>query len=1766
MSLPDRTPKEIRDAISPTATPVRGDVAHLSKSDNESEGVLTEDISRLQSALNNYSASLTYGIGDFVLESEITYRNIIAVTTPEAFDVTKWEVITSQGSITPTLAASITPTDFVDAFALYVSGKYAYVVASDSDSLSIIDISEPTNPTRVGLLIDNINLDGIRGIHVAGKFAYVASETADTFSIIDISEPTNPTLVGVITDSTNLNTATDVYVSGKFAYVLARGAPNSFVVIDISDPTNPVIVGVVVNSGGTLNDPRKVYVQGKFAYVASGNGDAITIIDISDPTDPIVTDFLADPIDTDGARSIYVSGRYAYVASFETGSLAVFDISDPTNIIRVGLLIDANIAAAFGVYVSGKFAYVTSGALNSLSIIDISDPTNPTFVTTFVNASLDGAKDPYVSGKFAYVASSTADSFSVIDISGIDAPSASIGNVEAGYLSVTDNAVIANNLYSGGLNVGISGIHSDGQISANDDVTVTPTNPTLAGFIFDNINLEEAEAVYVSGKFAYVASSTANSLTVIDISDPTTPTFVGSLIDPVNLNGAKDVYVSGKFAYVASQTAETLSVIDISDPKTPILAGVFKDGTKLNGPSHLYVSGKFAYVASINGDSLTVIDISDPTNPTFTGIVSDAVIMNGSFDVYVSGKFAYVIAITANTLAVIDISDPTNPTIVGSLMDGTNLNVPRAIYVSGKFAYVASQIGNSLSIFDISDPTSPTFTGIVSDAINLNAPFDVYVSGKFAYVAAHDGDSLAVVDISDPTNPTFVASLVDTTNLDSAHGVYVSGKFAYVASEIADTLSVIDITGIDAPSASIGNVEAGYLSVTDNAVIANNLYSGGLNVGISGIHSDGQISANDDVTVTHNTPTFAGSVTNVTDLDGLFGVYVVGKYAYVTAQNNNSMSVVDISEPTNPVIVGTTTPNTARMEVPREVFVVGNFAYVAGNTSDRLAVVDISDPTNPVIVNTDSIILDGAFGVYVSGNFAYVTSSTADTLSIIDVSNPITPILTSTVTGLDGARNVYVQGNYAYVTNVAAAANSLSIIDISDPTNGTIVGTFTDANMIRPRGLHVSGRYAYVGGSDTPNTFVIIDISDPTNPVLAGFVTDANFNNLIDLRVSGNFAYVSTNAGRLIIVDISDPANPVVIQSIISSSFTFARSLYVSGNHVYQAFNADDSLSVINISGILSPSANIGNVEAGYLSVTDNAVIANDLYAGTINARTGALNGAQISALGNTTFEIFTQSDLPDPGAGAITSFGKLGGTLSGYTDAELITLSGGTGTGATATAVITGGEIQSVTLTGGGSGYLIHDVLTITGDTSTTATATIIVNTTDGAITLETGAYIFMQNMLLFNRLIIANNATVDLRSPSGSVVAVTYVGTTGTTFMTALNTGSSITFTNIQFFLSGVDITFIDSNAANTRVNDSQILLVGTGDKKLGTINNTNGGIAMRDSLLFGNTEGFTITAINNIQADGVFIFSQTTGGGTDTMYDIASLSDNVNFRNCGNRLLSTETLFDFDTSIVAPSRISIISCRSNDGTFYDPTGLDQTSILVTASDNDSPDSMTIGGWFINGNGNVTDIVTAGVFVPFNLDTAIAYAENERFTLSDATTGELTFDGLKEATVSITGSLDLITGDAAAKTYNFKGQIDRGEIDTAAVDAAGTGYTDNDSVTLTGQTSGATNATATLSVTAGAITAINIVFGGSGYTNSETVNVIGGTGSGGTGTATILGFVDLDTPIIFPIQVGNATVPKTFTQEVIMNTDGKLRFEVAGIGTTVDITISGTINLRSA
>ena len=161
----------------------------------------------------------------------------------------------------------------------------------------------------------------------------------------------------------------------------------------------------------------------------------------------------------------------------------------------------------------------------------------------------------------------------------------------------------------------------------------------------------------------------------------------------------------------------------------------------------------------------------------------------------------------------------------------------------------------------LQNSTNPILAGSLFDSANMDGAQDVYVSGKYAYVSGFASDSLAIVDVSNPSSPTLAGSLLDSTNMDGAAGVYVSGKYAYIAGIASDSLAIVDITGIDAPTASIGNVEAGYLSVTENAVIGNDMYSMGLNVGQHGIFSDGDVGINGDLIVDTNT-LFVNSTNN----------------------------------------------------------------------------------------------------------------------------------------------------------------------------------------------------------------------------------------------------------------------------------------------------------------------------------------------------------------------------------------------------------------------------------------------------------------------------------------------------------------------------------------------------------------------------------------------------------------------------------------------------------------------------------------------------------------------------------------------------------------------------------------------------------------------------------------------------------------------------------------------------------------------------------------
>jgi hypothetical protein len=379
-----------------------------------------------------------------------------------------------------------------------------------------------------------------------------------------------------------------------------------------------------------------------------------------------------------------------------------------------------------------------------------------------------------------------------------------------------------------------------------------------------NCKLDDVNSIYVSGKYAYVGSSVyGGGMEILDVSNPDSPKHVSYFcynISNCNESYTRSIFVSGKYAYVAGRYGvDGLIIIDISNPANPTLASMLDKNqvASLANANYVYVSGKYAYVASYT-NGMTIVDISDPANPKYTGFIGAAT--NGSGDprsIYVSGKYAYVASAQFSGLQglyIIDVSNPKNPSFV-SRYTGVQVS-PWSVYVSGKYAYVGSN-GNIvapdiLEIVDISNPSNPTHVSSVS----IDGSRSIFVSGKYLYAVSFYGDSVKVVDISNPVTGSIVGSIASTScgsryELDGPSSIFVSGKYAYVGNNMPNSgntnrgsVEILDISGIDAPSANIGNISSGNITVTENMDIGNNLYvRSGLNVGPNGFLSNGVVVA-----------------------------------------------------------------------------------------------------------------------------------------------------------------------------------------------------------------------------------------------------------------------------------------------------------------------------------------------------------------------------------------------------------------------------------------------------------------------------------------------------------------------------------------------------------------------------------------------------------------------------------------------------------------------------------------------------------------------------------------------------------------------------------------------------------------------------------------------------------------------------------------------------------------------------------------------------------
>ncbi len=334
-------------------------------------------------------------------------------------------------------------------------------------------------------------------------------------------------------------------------------------------------------------------------------------------------------------------------------------------------------------------------------------------------------------------------------------------------------------------------------------------------------NIPPGTPLINSSVLAFVASWGENSeltgvLDIVNVSDPTNPDGISELINTEDLEirdmiRPTSIAVQGSYAYVASKTGRSLSVIDISNPLQPdgiaqVSSYTDPEISEMLAPNSLFISGNYAYIAGVAAQvpgqvtrgSLTIIDISNPYAPDGIGQVTslDPEIsqMLGSNSVFVSGNYAYVVSNDdGKSLAVIDVSNPSSPNgiaqkIVTNDPQTRQLLDPTSIFISGNYAYIAgfsrSYSGGALGIFNISNPYAPDGIGQVTytdpEIPGFLAPIDdsLFVYGNYAYVTSSnfDGGYLSIINISNPYSPDGVGE-VSSHDPDISHMITPSSVF-----------------------------------------------------------------------------------------------------------------------------------------------------------------------------------------------------------------------------------------------------------------------------------------------------------------------------------------------------------------------------------------------------------------------------------------------------------------------------------------------------------------------------------------------------------------------------------------------------------------------------------------------------------------------------------------------------------------------------------------------------------------------------------------------------------------------------------------------------------------------------------------------------------------------------------------------------------------------------------------------------------------------------
>lgn len=243
-------------------------------------------------------------------------------------------------------------------------------------------------------------------------------------------------------------------------------------------------------------------------------------------------------------------------------------------------------------------------------------------------------------------------------------------------------------------------------------------------------------------------------------------------------------------------------------------------------------------------------------------------------------------------------------------------------------------------------------------------------------------------------------------------------------------------------------------------------------------------------------------------------VAVQGSRAYIGS--GTVFTIVDASDPNHPTHAG-------EVVLPGLVEAIAldlPLAYVA-NGAGEFQVVHEGTPNAPYIFSSlklwpdsDCTVTDVAH----SGNYCYLVDG--HSLYTVDVTDPARPVRRGWTYEVRGAYGLALRGNYA----VTVGMSGLSVVDLLDPDEPRVVGSWTEETLFRPD-VEIAGNYAYV--SDEYGKLHVVDVYNPMNPVRVACLEPLS-GETAGVCLGDGYAYLPAGKAGVQVVDLSNPALPAL--------------------------------------------------------------------------------------------------------------------------------------------------------------------------------------------------------------------------------------------------------------------------------------------------------------------------------------------------------------------------------------------------------------------------------------------------------------------------------------------------------------------------------------------------------------------------------------------------------------------------------------------------------------